>query len=206
MPPVRVIGGMARGRPLRAPRTAAVRPTADRVREAIFDVLGSLGAVEGAVGCDLFAGSGALGIEALSRGAASMVFVETDPVALAALRANLEGTGFADRQGVRVVRQDARGFLAREPGPYDLVLADPPYAFSAWPALLEAVRAEVVVAEHRDPIELPRQLELHRSYRYGGTIVTVARARRELPARPAHAAADRKEGPVGAPGVQEDGS
>ncbi|MDA8282027.1 MAG: RsmD family RNA methyltransferase [Actinomycetota bacterium] len=203
---MRVIGGTARGRPLRAPRTAAVRPTSDRVREAIFDVLGSLGAVEGAAVCDLFAGSGALGIEALSRGAASVTFVESAPAAVAALQANLTSTGFAGRAEVRVVRRDARTFLATIPTAYDLVLADPPYAFTAWAELLAPVRAGVVVAEHRDPILLPDHLVEHRVYRYGSTIVTVARVRREVPARSTCAAADREGLAASALAIPEDGS
>lgn len=203
---MRVIGGTARGRPLRAPRTTAVRPTSDRVREAIFDVLGSLGAVEGATVCDLFAGSGALGIEALSRGAASVTFVESAPVAVSALQANLAATGFAGRPGVRVVRGDARTFLAGSPVVFDLVLADPPYAFGEWTALLAPVRAGVVVAEHRDPIVLPDHLVEHRVYRYGSTLVTVARVRREVPARSTCEASGGEVPAAVAPAMPEDGS
>ncbi len=203
---MRVIGGTAKGRPLRAPRTSVVRPTADRVREAIFDVLGSLGAVEGARVCDLFAGSGALGIEALSRGAEAVTFVETDPVALAALKANLVATGFAGRPGARVVRREARAFLAGSTGRFDVVLADPPYAYRGWDDLLAHVRTRVLVAEHRDPLVLPAHLEEHRKYRYGDTIVTVARARQEAPAT-ARREVDGRGGPdVGEPGGPEDGT
>jgi len=177
---VRVIGGTARGRRLRAPRTDTVRPTADRVREAIFDIVGALGDLEEASVCDLFAGSGALGIEALSRGASRAVFVESGRLALEALQANLELTGFARHAGVQVVRRDALAFLAGGPGPFDLLLADPPYAFDDWDRLLGLARAGIVVAEHRRPLELPPNLVGHRSYRYGSTLVTVARARRGL--------------------------
>lgn len=183
---------------MRAPRTTAVRPTADRVREAIFDVLGALDAVEGAAVCDLFAGSGALGIEALSRGAASVVFVESDRVALETLRANLESTGFAGAAGVRVVRGDALAFLAGNPASADLLLADPPYAFEEWGRLLGLVRSGLVVAEHRRPLELPDHLVAHRTYRYGTTIVTVARARAGTSASPA-SGGERREAPDGEP-------
>lgn len=198
---MRVIGGTARGRRLRAPRTAAVRPTADRVREAIFDVLGALDAVEGAAVCDLFAGSGALGIEALSRGAASVVFVESDRLALETLRGNLETTGFATEPGVRVVRGDALAYLAARPAPVDLLFADPPYAFDEWDRLLGLVRAGLVVAEHRRPLELPEQLVVHRTYHYGTTIVTVARAREGTSASSASSASgdERRGAPGGEP-------
>src|SRR5271168_1492658 len=111
---MRVIGGTARRRQLRAPDLPELRPTSDRVREAIFDILASLEAVEGATVLDLFAGSGALGIEALSRGAASVCFVEADRRAVAAIRANLDSTGLADAAPVRVVRAEALELLARE--------------------------------------------------------------------------------------------
>ena len=193
-----MIGGTARGRRLRAPRSAAVRPTADRVREAIFDVLGALDAVEGAAVCDLFAGSGALGIEALSRGAASAVFVEADRLALETLRANLESTGFAGAPGAKLMRGDALAYLAGNPAPADLVLADPPYAFEDWGRLLGLVRVGLVVAEHRHPLELPDHLVVHRTYRYGTTIVTVARARAGTSASPT-SAGRRHDVPGGEP-------
>lgn len=182
---VRVIGGMARGRRLQVPRSPAVRPTSDRVREAIFDVLGHLDAVVGAEVVDLFAGSGALGIEALSRGAASVTFVESDPVVARGLEANLAAVGFAGAPRVRVVRREATGFLAGVPHRYDLALADPPYAFGGWPELLGHLRAGVAVLESDRPLELPAGLELHRSYRYGGTLVTVARAPERAGEQPA---------------------
>src|SRR5580704_10661036 len=97
VPRVRVIGGTARGRGLKAPLSPSVRPTSERVREAIFDALGAIGAVDGAVVLDLFAGSGALGIEALSRGAIAATFVDHDRRVLETIEKNLTGTGF-DRQ------------------------------------------------------------------------------------------------------------
>src|SRR5918998_3417279 len=99
---MRVIAGRWGGRRLQAPPGDATRPTSDRVREALFSILGAR--VDDARVLDLFAGSGALGIEALSRGAASATFVDHDPDALAAVRANLDGTGLADR--ATVVRAD----------------------------------------------------------------------------------------------------
>lgn len=125
---MRVIGGVDRGRRLKAPRGLRTRPSADRVREALFDILGP--AVRGMRVLDLFAGTGAVGIEALSRGAAYAAFVERDRGALRVLRANLAALGLP-RGRARVVAGDAATALAglarREP-PFDLVFLDPPYA------------------------------------------------------------------------------
>ncbi|MDA8295140.1 MAG: 16S rRNA (guanine(966)-N(2))-methyltransferase RsmD [Actinomycetota bacterium] len=184
---MRVIGGSARGRPLRAPRSGAVRPTSDRVREAMFDVLTHLGAVWGKRVLDGFGGSGALGIEALSRGASAVTFVEADRQVAAALEANLASTGFRAAPGVRIVRGDLLAHLSAERPHFDLALLDPPYAFSDWSRLLELVHAEVVVLESDREIELPARFQIHRSYRYGTTLVTVARA----------AAPEGVEGPAG---------
>lgn len=123
---MRVVAGSAGGRRLVAPPGRHTRPTSDRVREALFSSLAHRGIVGVAV-LDLYAGSGALGIEALSRGAATATFVERDPRAAAAIEANLETTGLAERAAVR--RLDAAAFCARPdpPGPYGIVLCDPPY-------------------------------------------------------------------------------
>jgi 16S rRNA (guanine(966)-N(2))-methyltransferase RsmD len=125
---MRVIAGSARGRRLEAPRGRLVRPTADRIKEALFSILGSRIDLEGAAVLDLFAGSGALGIEALSRGAAQATFVEQEQAARRALTANLERCAFADR--AQVVGQSVRPALARlanEGRRFDGVLMDPPY-------------------------------------------------------------------------------
>ena len=122
---MRVIAGSARGTRLgRVP--AGVRPVSDRVREGLFSSLG--GRVEGARVLDLYAGTGALGIEALSRGAENALFVDVSPAVVAAVLDNLARTGFGDRGAVR--RSDVRRFLEREPsdtGGFDLVFLDPPY-------------------------------------------------------------------------------
>ena len=170
---MRVIGGEARGRPLRAPSTTTVRPTSDRVREAIFDVLGALDEVDGATVLDCFAGTGALGIEALSRGAAAVTFVDSDREAVAAVEANLARVGMAGRRGVRVVRAEALGFLAGSRVRYDLALLDPPYRFAQWDELLGRLHAGVAVLESSAPVCVPGNFAVLRVYRHGGTLVTV---------------------------------
>src|SRR4051812_41052217 len=157
---MRVIAGSYGGRRLKAPKGDETRPTSDRVREALFSILGDR--VQDARVLDLFAGSGALGIEALSRGAQSAVFVDDAPIAVRAVKANLDGV-----EGAEVIRRDARAFLraAREPPrQYDLVFLDPPYrqAPVLGPALAEPLQAvlapgAVVVSEsdRRSPLDLP---------------------------------------------------
>lgn len=168
------MAGTARGRRLEAPPGTSTRPTADRVREATFNALGSLGAVTGEV-LDLFAGSGALGIEALSRGATRATFVDNDGRTLAVVRANLEATGLAER--AVVVRSDAERFLAGPVGHFDLALLDPPYAFTddRWARLLGSLDAGVAVLESDREVPLPAPWEVLRSKRYGGTVVLLAR-------------------------------
>jgi 16S rRNA (guanine966-N2)-methyltransferase len=131
---VRIIAGAWRGRPLEAPPGLATRPTSDRLRETLFSMLASrLGTFEGLRIADLFAGSGALGLEALSRGATSATFVESDPAATAVIRRNAAKLG-AD---VQVLTGSA---LALPPSPpFDLILADPPYAEGSGSAAVEAV-------------------------------------------------------------------
>ena len=122
---MRIIAGAWRGRRIEAPAGASVRPTADRVRETLFSMLTSrLGSLEDLRVADLFAGSGALGLEALSRGAAHATFVDRDTKAVAAIRANTDKLGAADR--VRVLAGSALSLPRSEP--FDLILADPPYA------------------------------------------------------------------------------
>jgi 16S rRNA (guanine966-N2)-methyltransferase len=120
---LRIIGGSWRGRRLRFPAAALIRPTPDRVRETLFNWLGA--GVAGARCLDLFAGSGALGLEALSRGAAHVTFVERDPEAVRELRARLTEWG-APNAGI--VRGDALAFLGGAAQPFDIVFLDPPFA------------------------------------------------------------------------------
>jgi 16S rRNA (guanine966-N2)-methyltransferase len=125
---MRIVAGQWRGRVLAAPRGAVTRPTADRTREALFSMLASrLGGFEGLAVTDLFAGSGALGLEALSRGAASCLFVEQDKAALDALRANVAKL---DARGADIRAQSVL-VLGPARSPLDLVMMDPPYATGA---------------------------------------------------------------------------
>jgi len=173
---VRIVAGAYGGRRLAAPRGGRTRPTADRVREALFSMLGP---VADARVLDLFAGSGALGLEALSRGAAEATFVDSSPAAVRAVRANLEALGI----DAEVRRADARAFLrnARAAGrQYDLVFLDPPYqragavaeALAGDLAAVLAPQARIVVeSDRRSPLELPLPLQVDR--RYGDTVIRI---------------------------------
>ena len=166
---MRVVAGTARGRRLVAPAGRSVRPTSDRVREAVFSMLASRAALAGVTVLDLFAGTGALGIEALSRGAAHATFVERDPAAVAAVRANLEATGL--EAAATVVRDDAVRFVER-PGPgYDVAFCDPPYDFARWPELLGRLSASLAVVESDREVDPGPGWAVLRSRRYGGTVV-----------------------------------
>jgi 16S rRNA (guanine966-N2)-methyltransferase len=175
-----VISGASRGRRLSSPLPRGVRPTSDRVRESIFDILGSMGGVADCRALDLFCGSGALGLEALSRGAASVTFVDDDPHALEAARANARAVGLGERPA-RFVRASLPGWLAGQ-DPVDLAFCDPPYAFDDWAGLLGALRADLAVLESGTEIEVDGDWAVARSRRYGGTLVTVVR-RRNAPDR-----------------------
>ena len=177
MPPtgIRVVAGSAKGRRLAAPDGLSVRPTPNRVREAVFNSLYSLDAIEDARVLDLFAGTGALGIEALSRGAAEAVFVERDPAVARVLRGNLEATGLAGAATVMVADVD-RALVQLAGRRFDVALVDPPYAFDAWPELLWRVPADTVVAESDRPVDTGPGFAIHHRRRHGGTVVTFAQA------------------------------
>jgi 16S rRNA (guanine966-N2)-methyltransferase len=178
---MRIVAGRHRGRRLRAPAGAETRPTADRVREALFSILGS---VEGMRVLDLYAGSGALGIEALSRGAGPVTFVESARPALAAIRANLAAIG---AENAEVAAADAVGWLraaATRGAAYDLVFCDPPYDAASRVAeplgdLLPRVAAPqaLIVTESakRNPLALDLPLVDERAY--GRTRIAIHRGR-----------------------------
>jgi 16S rRNA (guanine966-N2)-methyltransferase len=175
---VRVVAGRFGGRSLVAPRGSSTRPTSDRVREALFSILGS-GMLDGARVLDLFAGSGALGIEALSRGASEAVLVDSSAAAVAAIRRNLQALGV----DAEVRRQDSLAYLrsaSRDARLYDLVFVDPPYRHASalgaelstalGPVLAPAARV-LAESDRRAPLEL--DLALLDERRYGDTLIRI---------------------------------
>jgi 16S rRNA (guanine966-N2)-methyltransferase len=179
---MRVVGGRLGGRTLVAPRGRLTRPTPERVREAVFSILGS---VEGLEVLDLYAGSGALGIEAVSRGAAGATFVDSGAAAVAAIRRNLSELDLA----AEVRRQAVPAFLQRtssDARQYDLVFLDPPYRHATslgreLSVALEPVlaRGALVVAEsdRRSPLDL-ETLTIQDERRYGDTLIRIYRGPR----------------------------
>lgn len=165
---MRVVAGELGGRRLVSPEGPATRPTTDKAREAVFNSLSSLDLLVGAQVADLYAGSGAMGIEALSRGAEHCTFVERDRGALRALRANIDTLALDDR--ARVITGDVLAVVASIDA--DLTFADPPYDFDAWDRLLDAVRADFVVAEAGRAVAAPAGWEAVREKRYGRAWVT----------------------------------
>ena len=173
---LRVSGGEARGRRLKAPGN--IRPTQGMVKQAIFNMVGQ--DIEGAQVVDLFAGSGALGIEALSRGASAVTFVDREPRGLAILRQNLEALGLKERS--TVVRADVVRWLEGSPAAIKgarLVFLDPPYEDVVMDRALKALdlldTSATVVAEHSRRQQMPslRRLRIDRQRRYGDSMVTV---------------------------------
>ena len=167
---MRVVAGELRGRKLVAPAGDTTRPTTDKVRQAVFNSLESMGVVTDAEVLDLFAGSGAMGVEALSRGAAHCTFVERDRAAVAALRANIAALGLADRTTVVVADAWSWPGIGR---PFDLVIVDPPYDFAAWDDLLGRIEAPYVVCEAAREVPAPAGRVTMRARSYGRTTVTL---------------------------------
>ena len=174
---MRVVAGLYRGRRLVAPPGDATRPTSDRVRESLFSVLGP--SVEGARVLDLFAGSGALGLEALSRGAAAAVFVDRAPAAIKAVRANLDALGIEADVRRLEARAALRAASARSEA-YDLIFLDPPYRRAAelgralseaLPAVLAPGARVVTESDRREPLELAFPVTDER--RYGDTVIRI---------------------------------
>ncbi|MXW42596.1 MAG: methyltransferase [Acidimicrobiia bacterium] len=183
---LRIIAGEAKGCRLHIPQGTQVRPSTSRVREAVFNSLHSLDLLHDAHVLDLYAGSGALGLEALSRGAASATFVESAPSALDALRANVAVTGLAQRSHVvpgdvmvklqRLTGPAASGFDAGA-GQFDVALCDPPYSFTMWTDLLAQLSSRVVVVESVSEVQPGPAWEVVKSQRYAGTVVVIAKQR-----------------------------
>ena len=175
---MRIVAGAYKGRRIEAPRGRSTRPTSDRVREALFSILGA--AVDDARVLDLFAGSGALGIEALSRGAAEAVFVDSDASAVATVRRNLDAIGV----DAPVYRRDAFAWLGDADARFDLVFADPPYSSAGrtagrlselLPPLLTETSVTVTESDKRDPLLLGLPLVDERTY--GDTRIAIHRGR-----------------------------
>jgi 16S rRNA (guanine966-N2)-methyltransferase len=177
---VRVIGGEFKGRKLLAPQGGKIRPTSDRVREAIFDILGPVWTFQRVL--DLFAGTGSLGIEALSRGAQEAVFVEQGKGALRVLQGNLKALGLKSRSWIiPLTTKRGIGVLGEKGEVFDLIFMDPPYGKALVRETLEEIArggilatAGVIVAEHssRDEILPPFGLALSQRRRYGDTTVS----------------------------------
>jgi 16S rRNA (guanine966-N2)-methyltransferase len=177
---VRVIGGECKGRKLSVTRGRLIRPTSDRVREAIFDILGPVWVFRRVL--DLFAGTGSLGIEALSRGAEEAVFVEQGKGALTVLKGNLEALGLQARAWVLpLAAKKGIAVLGERGEVFDLIFMDPPYGKDVVGKTIEEIArhgilaaAGVIVAEHasRDRILPPVDLTLSQQRRYGDTTVS----------------------------------
>src|SRR5579863_7097726 len=176
---MRLSGGTSARRVVTAPRGERTRPTSAKVREALFAVLGKR--VEGARVLDLFAGSGALGLEAISRGAASVVFVESDAAAAMTVRRNAVAV-IGDKERFRIMPITALRALRRLRGVFDIVLLDPPYDRGAREELVTLMQRSLVspdgmvVVEHRsgEEVDLPASLRILRATKYGDTTLTFA--------------------------------
>jgi 16S rRNA (guanine966-N2)-methyltransferase len=173
---MRVTGGIGRGRRLKVPSGSRVRPTSDKVKQALFNILGAR--VTDSVFLDLFAGAGGIGIEALSREAARVTFVDASRESLLAIRQNIEQMGFDDR--AEVVQAKAESFLKKPSGLYDIIFLDPPYA-EPMALLLEAIAGSgivkpdsIIIAEHFKKQPSPEHagaLMLYRQAQYGDTVL-----------------------------------
>jgi 16S rRNA (guanine(966)-N(2))-methyltransferase RsmD len=188
---MRVIAGSRKGHRLMGPKTDGLRPTADRVKEALFSILSPR--IVDARFLDLYAGTGAIGIEALSRGAQHVTFVESSPAALKVLRANLEHCGFDSSPDMDIRACTAESLLKRSGSsadPYDIVFADPPYdQQDAGHDLLAGLELSPIMAphttiilEHATRLTVPSQvghLSRERQYRYGDTTLSLFRLQTE---------------------------
>ena len=168
---MRIVSGIAKGRRILPPQIENVRPTKDRVREAVFNSLTSFDLIDGRHFFDLFAGSGALGLEALSRGAKFATFVDRQKACIEAIQKNIETLGFRDATDVRHC-----DYLQVAPTitKTDIVLLDPPYNFADWDYLLRHLSAEVAVIETESEIVLPEPWTSIKVKKYGSTFVNIA--------------------------------
>ena len=179
---MRILGGALRGRRLAGPSGKGTRPTAGRVKSAIFNILSDR--LPGACFLDLYAGTGLIGIEALSRGARSVTFVESNAASCRVIKSNLERCGYG--QFAQVQRMTASRFLKQPLGePYDIVFVDPPYHDDEESNILPMLEAGAIIApngvviiEHFHKVQLPGQvgrLAFIKSYRHGDTLLSLYR-------------------------------
>lgn len=173
---MRVTGGIGRGQRLKVPAGDRVRPTSDKVKQALFNILGDR--VPDSSFLDLFAGAGGIGIEALSRGAARVVFVDGSRDSFTVMKHNIEQTGFEERS--QTVLSKVESFINKPSGPYNIVFLDPPYADELQPLLEQIAGAgllkpdAIVVAEHVKKQTSPATaggLTLYREAKYGDTVL-----------------------------------
>lgn len=168
---MRIIAGTARGRKIVAPSGQGTRPITDRAKEAIFNMLVSLGGVDDAIVLDLFAGSGSFGLECLSRGARRVTFVESDRHARNTLEANLATLGFTDR--AMVLPTPVERALPTL-GHADIAFCDPPYRLDVWATLLEQVDADLLVGHAERPVALSERWVEERRRSYGRAKIVIA--------------------------------
>jgi 16S rRNA (guanine966-N2)-methyltransferase len=178
--PMRIIAGDLRGRVIKSTQTSMLRPTTDRVRETIFNILQARFPFDGARVLDLFAGTGALGIEALSRGAASCDFVESDRKAAGIITENITALALGDRS--RLVSRDAMKFIAETDRSYDLIFADPPYAAPIFERLVRDIFSNgrldgdgLFVLEHSAAMKSPRgdRFAVVKERSFGDSAITI---------------------------------
>ena len=171
---MRVVAGIAGGARLLAPKGLDIRPTSDRAKEAIFNSLHSRSIIEEAEVLDLFAGTGALGIEALSRGAKKAIFVDKSSESLELVKENLKKTGFEKK--AEIIKEDSVNWLQKSSKPLDLVLLDPPYGFEDWPELLDILfqkQPKIVVIESNREIDLGPKWHVDSIRQYGSSVVVI---------------------------------
>ncbi|MAU34455.1 MAG: 16S rRNA (guanine(966)-N(2))-methyltransferase RsmD [Actinobacteria bacterium] len=171
---MRIVAGKAGGIRLSAPKGIDIRPTSDRAKEAVFNSLHSRSAIEGAEVLDLFAGTGALGIEALSRGAKKATFVDKSSESLKLIKENLKKSGFEKTS--EIVKEDSLKWLQKSSKSLDLVLLDPPYGFKNWSELLDAILQKqpgIVVIESNREIDPGPNWHVDSIRQYGSSVVVV---------------------------------
>ena len=171
---MRIVAGKAGGIRLSAPKGIDIRPTSDRAKEAVFNSLHSRSVIEGAEVLDLFAGTGALGIEALSRGAKKATFVDKSSESLELIKENLKKSGFEKTS--EIVKEDSLKWLQKSSKSLDLVLLDPPYSFKNWSKLLDAILQKqpgIVVIESNREIDPGPNWHVDSIRQYGSSVVVV---------------------------------